>query len=83
MNINFNKDLSKTLIDILDLGWNGIKYPENVSEDDTKRAFEMADFVPDYATDFSFGPKVGLVPEDSIVNPILPFIRYFTGDSNW
>ena len=83
MNIEFNKDLSHALIDILNLGWNGVKYPENVSEDDTREAFEMADFVPDYATDFKFGPKVGLVPEDTIFNPILPFIRFFTGDSNW
>jgi len=83
LKINFNKDLAKTVIDILDLGWEGIRYPENVSEDDTKRAFEMADFVPDYETDFSYGTKVGLVPEDSIVNPILPIIRFITGDANW
>ena len=40
LNLNFNKDLSKTLIDILDLGYESIRDPENVSEDDTKRAFE-------------------------------------------
>lgn len=83
LNINFSKDLSKTLIDILDLGWNGIRYPENVSEDDTKRAFEMTDFAPSYSSDFSYGGKVGLVPEDSTVNPILSVIRYLKGDQNW
>jgi hypothetical protein len=83
LNINFDKDLSKTIIDILDLGWNGIRYPENVSEDDTKRAFETTDFVPTYPTDFSYGAKVGLVPENSVVNPILPIIRYITGDPDW
>jgi len=40
LNLNFNKDLSRTLIDILDLGYESIRDPENVSEDDTKRAFE-------------------------------------------
>jgi len=46
LNINFNKDLTNSTIDVLDLGWNSIIYPEEVSEDDTKRAFEMTDFVP-------------------------------------
>ncbi len=46
LNINFNKDLTNSTIDVLDLGWNSIVYPDDVSEDDTKKAFEMTDFVP-------------------------------------
>ena len=62
LNFNFNKDLSKTIIDILELGWNGIKYPENVSEDDTKQAFEASDFVPSYPENFYYGGVFGLLP---------------------
>jgi hypothetical protein len=80
LNINFSKNLASPLIEILNLAWNGIRYPENVSEDDTKEAFETSDFVPSYPTDFSYGGKVGLVPEDSDVNPLLSVIRYLTGD---
>ena len=29
--LNFNKDLASTFIDILDLGFNEIKHPDNVS----------------------------------------------------
>jgi hypothetical protein len=46
LNINFDKNLTNPMIDVLDLGWNQIVYPEDVSEDDTKRAFEMTDFIP-------------------------------------
>jgi len=62
LNFNFNKDLSKTIIDILELGWNGIKYPENVSEDDTKQTFEASDFVPSYPENFYYGGVFGLLP---------------------
>ncbi len=83
LNINFNKDLGTTFIDILDLGWNHIMYPEDVSEDDTKHAFETTDFLPSYSSDFSYGGKVGLVPEDIHFKPIRAIIRDIKGVSNW
>lgn len=75
LNINFNKDLGKTLIDIFDLGWDSIMYPDKVTEDDTKNAFETSDFAPSYPSDFSYGGKVGFVPEDIIYKPIRAIIR--------
>jgi hypothetical protein len=83
LNINFNKDLSKTLIDILNLGWNGIRYPENISEDDTKEAFEVADFVPQYPDNFYYGDRVGLVPENMEYQPIRNLIRYLKQNATW
>lgn len=83
LNINFDKDLGKTFIDIIDLGWNHIKYPEDVSEDDTKNAFEQTDFLPSYPSDFSYGGKVGLVPDDWHFKLIRGIIRDITGNSNW
>ena len=71
LNFNFNKDLSNTIIDILELGWNGIKYPENVSEDDTKQAFEASDFVPSYPENFYYGDVFGLLPDNTFWSPIL------------
>ena len=83
MNINFGKNMEKSLIDILDLGWNGIRYPSNVSEDDTKTAFEVSDFTPQYPTDFTFGGMFGLVPDDMLFSPVRAIFRYFTNDTKW
>ena len=83
LNINFDKDLGTAFIDILDLGWNHIKYPEDVSEDDTKNAFEQTDFLPSYPSNFSYGGKVGLVPDDWHFKLIRAIIRDIKGVNNW
>jgi hypothetical protein len=52
MNANFAKDIAKSVVDVLGLGYSFLMDPNSVDSDDTQNVFAFSDFGPVYPTDF-------------------------------
>jgi len=83
MNANFAKDIAKSVVDVLGLGYNYITSPDSVDSDDTQNVFAYSDFGPVYPTDFSYGGAVGLIYDNFSFYPLRDLIRYLKDSTTW